>query len=446
VALALERRERFSYPERILRPDGTIRQLETIGEVNLATDGRLLGLLGTCRDVTDDRNRDAAIRLARRHEIEDARILERIVSDAPLAEVLDAIARSIEARVEGTLASILLLDGIHVRHGAAPSLPDEFVHAIDGLAIGPSAGSCGTAAFRKETVIVSDIATDPLWAEYRAAALPHGLRACWSTPIMSKQGLVLGTFALYRKEPHVPDEDERRTVARVVHLAGIAIERRQLEDQLRALSARVEEVREEERTGIAREVHDELGQSLTALKMDLAWLARRIPRVDAVTEKLTAMSDMIDETIQVVRRISAELRPGVLDDLGLLAAIEWQANERQKRNAVRCTVSSNLGDAKLERAVSTAVFRIVQEAMTNIERHAGATHVAVTLDRIGDELRFEVVDNGRGITREEASRPTSLGLLGIRERARRLGGVAIIGPASPKGTRVELRLPLKEAS
>lgn len=445
VGLALERRERFTYPERIVRPDGTIRDLETIGEVALGPDGGVLGLVGTCRDVTEDRKRDAAIRLAQRQEAEDMRILERIVSDAPLAGVLDTIVRGIEARIEGTLASILLLDGARVRHGAAPSLPEAFVRAIDGASIGPSAGSCGTAAFRKEVVVVSDIESDPLWADYRAVAASHGLRACWSSPIVAKDGRVLGTFALYRRSPHVPDDDERRTVARAVHLAGIAIERRQLEDQLRALTAHVEEVREEERTGIAREVHDELGQALTALKMDVAWIRRRVPRDDGVAEKLSSMTAMIDETIDVVRRISAELRPGVLDDLGLLAAIEWQAHESERRLGVRCTVTSSLSDEKLDRAVSTAVFRIFQEAMTNVARHAGASDVAVSLERVGDELRLDVIDDGRGITPEEALRPASLGLLGIRERARRLGGVAHVGPASPRGTRVTLRLPLRGA-
>ncbi|MGZ3453071.1 MAG: GAF domain-containing protein [Polyangiales bacterium] len=442
VGMALERGGRFDYPERIVRPDGSIRELETIGEVALDPEGKVVGLIGTCRDVTEERKRDEAIRIAQRNEAEDLRILERIVSEPSLGAVLDAIARSIERRASGTIASILLLDGGgRIRHGAAPSLPEGYVRAIDGVPIGPRAGSCGTAAFRREAVIVSDIATDPLWDDYRATAMQFGLRACWSTPIVAKDGRVLGTFALYSKQIHVPDDVEERLVARAVHLAGIAIERHQLEEQLRALSAHVEEVREEERTGIAREVHDELGQALTALKMDIAWIGRRLDAPELV-EKASSMSSMIDETIDVVRRISAELRPGVLDDIGLRAAIEWQSQELQRRIGVRCTVSSNLGDEKLDRAISTTIFRIFQEALTNVARHAKATSVSVSLERRGDELLLEVTDDGRGITHEEASRPSSLGLLGIRERARRFGGEAIVAPDSSRGTRVALRIPL----
>jgi PAS domain S-box-containing protein len=445
VGKALERGGRFEYPERIIRPDGSVRELETIGEVALDREGKVVGLVGTCRDVTEERRRDEAIRIAQRNEAEDLKILERIVSDSSLYGVLQAIARSIEGRAKDTRASILLVDAGKVRHAAAPSLPEAYVRAIEGSAIGPRAGSCGTAAFRREMVIVSDIETDPLWEEYRAFALPHGLRACWSTPILAKDGRVLGTFALYRTKVHTPDDDEKRLVARAVHLAGIAIERRQLEDQLRALSGHLEEVREEERAGIAREIHDELGQALTALKMDLAWIGRRLESRELV-DKTADMASMIDETIQVVRRISAELRPGVLDDIGLRAAIEWQSQELERRIGVRCSVTSNLDDEKLDRATSTAVFRIFQEALTNVTRHAKATSVSVRLERAGDELRLEVVDDGRGITVEEASQPSSLGLLGIRERARRLGGDALIGPATPKGTRVALRIPLAPVS
>jgi PAS domain S-box-containing protein len=441
VGKALERGGRFGYPERIVRPDGSIRELETLGEVAVDREGKVIGLVGTCRDVTEERKRDEAIRIAQRNEAEDLKILEQIVSDSSLAGVLDAIARSIEGRAKDTLASILLVEGGKVRHAAAPSLPEVFVRAIEGQPIGPRAGSCGTAAFRRETVIVSDIETDPLWEEYRTFAAPHGLRACWSTPILAKDGRVLGTFALYRTRVHVPHEDEKRLVARAVHLAGIAIERRQLEDQLRALSAHVEEVREEERTGIAREIHDELGQALTALKMDIAWIGRRLEAPELVS-KASDMASMIDDTINVVRRISAELRPGVLDDIGLRAAIEWQSQELERRLGVRCAVRSNLGDDKLDRATSTAVFRIFQEALTNVSRHAKASSVTVRLERVDDELRLEVVDDGRGITLEEASDPSSLGLLGIRERARRLGGHVEVGPASPRGTRVALGIPL----
>src|SRR5262249_54094917 len=206
------------------------------------------------------------------------------------------IVRLIEELAPDSLASILMLDesGTRLRHGAAPSLPESYNRAIDGAAIGPRAGSCGTAAFRREPVLVTDIESDPLWEGYRELVRSLGLRACWSSPILANDGRALGTFAVYYREPRGPDEFARELVARAAHVAGIAIERRQLDDQLRALSQRIEATREEERTGIAREIHDQLGQALTALKMDIAWVSRRLRHPARIQQKPPAMSPAPD--------------------------------------------------------------------------------------------------------------------------------------------------------
>jgi len=227
-------------------------------------------------------------------------------------------------------------------------------------------------------------------------------------------------------------------------VAGIAIERRQLDDQLRALSQRIEATREEERTGIAREIHDQLGQALTALKMDIAWVSRRLRDPVSIEQKLAEMSRTTDEIIRSVRRISAELRPGVLDDLGLLAAIEWQAGEFAQRSAIRCRVRSELGDLMVERAQATAAFRIFQEALTNVARHAGATQVDVRLGARDGRLEMEVADDGVGLP-EAMPRAGSLGLLGMSERARRLGGECEVRRRAPRGTVVSLSIPLRTA-
>jgi signal transduction histidine kinase len=387
----------------------------------------------------------------RNHRLQDAehRVLEMIASGSGLPAVLEALAIAIEDRMPPTIASVLLLDaeGRHVRHGAAPHLPQEYVRAVDGQPIGPRAGSCGTAVYERRAVVTQDIETDPLWATYRDLARRHGLRACWSTPIPAKDGRVLGTFALYYQEPRAPTKEDLDVIARAIHIAGIAIERRQLEEQLRDLSAHVESVREDERTGIAREIHDELGQALTALKMDLAWLARRISGNSTssemtLLEKIRSMSQMTDETIQQVRRLSSELRPSVLDDLGLLAAIEWQSSEFERRTGTTCEVESNLEDSQLPRDLATAAFRIFQEALTNVARHAEATHVAVRFELSEGKLCVQVRDNGKGIAAAALRSPKSLGLLGIRERARRLGGEVSVGPGEAGGTVVALELPL----
>jgi PAS domain S-box-containing protein len=167
---------------------------------------------------------------------EEKRLLEMIAKGNALSRILDALCRLVEELCEDSLASILLLDpdGNRLWHGAAPSLPKIYVDAINGGFIGPAAGSCGTAAYRKEPVIVSDIATDPLWANYRDLALPHGLRACWSTPVLASDGRVLGTFAIYSREPRSPTPQQQNIIEQITNLASIAIERKRAEEERQA--------------------------------------------------------------------------------------------------------------------------------------------------------------------------------------------------------------------
>ena len=220
---------------------------------------------------------------------------------------------------------------------------------------------------------------------------------------------------------------------------------RESHEQLRALSVYLQSVREEERTRIAREVHDELGQALTSCKLDLSWIASKLPGdLKPLVDKARALTEHIDSTIQTVRRISSELRPGVLDHLGLVAAIEWQANEFQNRTGIKCDVRSRVPEPLADQELSTTFFRIFQETLTNVIRHAGATHVAVDLKEAEGRITLEVKDNGRGIARNEIFNSRSMGLLGMRERTELLGGVFQIGNvARHKGTRVRVSIPLK---
>jgi PAS domain S-box-containing protein len=212
--------------------------------------------------------------------------------------------------------------------------------------------------------------------------------------------------------------------------------------QLRELSARLQAVREEERTRIARTIHDELGQSLTGLKMDLAWLqGHMVPQQPVLLEKMQAMSDLIDTLIQAVRRISTELRPAILD-LGLVATIEWQLQEFQSRTGIEGKLISAPEETTLDNEGSTTVFRIFQEILTNIVRHAQATQVKVTLKETATFLTLQVQDNGRGITESEIHNPKSIGLLGMQERARLRAGEVQFLHLPGQGTRVTVRLPL----
>jgi PAS domain S-box-containing protein len=437
VGRALEGDGRFAYVERIVRPDGSVRNLDTVGEVVRDAQGNVAGLIGTCRDVTLE------VRAERLKQAE-TRVLEMVAAGHSLEDVLATLVLAIEEQVPETLGSILLLEGRTVRHGAAPSLPAAYNQAIDGRPIGPAEGSCGTAAHLGRPVFVTDIDTDPLWDSYRELARNHGLRACWSTPIFSGDGRVLGTFALYYRTPRSPNPVVVELIARATHLAGIAIQRRELDEQFRALSAHIESVREEERTSVAREIHDVLGQALTALRMDVTWILRRSQKTEAsaaIVEKLEGMSRMTEEIIDQVRRISTDLRPGVLDDLGLVAALEWQANDFEQRTTIPCVFDANVPDVRYERNLSTAVFRIFQEALTNVARHAEATRVNVRLGHDEKCLFLEIEDDGKGITAEAISSTTSLGLLGIRERVRRFGGTVSVSGEPGKGTRVALEIP-----
>ena len=217
-------------------------------------------------------------------------------------------------------------------------------------------------------------------------------------------------------------------------------------EQLRLLAAKLQSIREEERTRIARDVHDELGQTLTALKMDIAHIASRLPPGDtALLERAQAMSGAIDASIQTVRKIAADLRPGVLDNLGLVAALEWQAEEFQKRTRIQCDFSADLDDAGLDPRLCTAFFRIFQETLTNVMRHAQAKTVSVTLEEREGKVVLTVHDDGQGILEQQRNSRASLGLLGIQERAFAFGGAVTITGAPGQGTSVTVRVPVAEA-
>jgi PAS domain S-box-containing protein len=252
--------------------------------------------------------------------------------------------------------------------------------------------------------------------------------------------------------------DVRRTVMRdakgaVVGLLGVAkdvTERRRvtaaLEEshgQLRSLADRLRRVREEERSAIARQIHDEMGQVLTALRLDVSWLEARLPAADqALHDKCAAMARLIEDTIGHVRVLATELRPAVLDDLGLSAAIEWEAQGFARRTGIPCDLRLAADLSGLDADRATDLFRILQEALTNVARHARARQVGIRLELSRDTLLLQVDDDGRGITATEAADPRALGLLGMRERALRWSGAVEVQARRAGGTSVTVRIPL----
>ncbi|MFI5395388.1 MAG: PAS domain S-box protein [Candidatus Binatia bacterium] len=212
--------------------------------------------------------------------------------------------------------------------------------------------------------------------------------------------------------------------------------------QLRALSGRLLSIQEEERTRISREVHDELGQALTALKLDLVAVREHLPaRQRPLRERTQAMINLVDRTIGSVQRIAADLRPGMLDDLGLLATIEWQLQDFQHRTGIQTRLRASPEDLVVDPARSTTVYRVLQEALTNVARHANAVEADVALHTDDGGLVLEVRDNGKGISSEEITNPQALGLSGMRERVRAWGGNVHISGIRGKGTVVTVYIP-----
>ncbi|UCE78457.1 MAG: PAS domain S-box protein [Nitrospiraceae bacterium] len=247
-------------------------------------------------------------------------------------------------------------------------------------------------------------------------------------------------YFLRTMSPLKGSEDE--TVAVNVISKDIT-EIKRFEEKLKELSRHLEAVREEERTNIAREVHDELGQALTALKMDASWLNKKLPRgEELLIEKTKAMTKTIGNIIQSVKKISSKLRPSVLDHFGLAAAIEGEAIELKERTGIDCKVTVEPEDIRLDKEHSTAIFRIFQEALTNITRHAEATTVNVSLELDSNRVTLTVKDNGKGITEDQLSKPESFGLMGIQERADSLRGKVKISGTPGKGTQVKVVIPL----
>ncbi len=275
------------------------------------------------------------------------------------------------------------------------------------------------------------------------------------TPL-KRRGKVVGAFAMSSpqlSEPLIPSVERlAQHISTALALAKEYADRKQAEDELRnsreelrSLSAYLQSVREDERTHIAREMHDELGQTLTALKLDLLGLRDEPPKgKKSLLENTESMLTLTDRTIETVRRISAELRPKFLDDLGLAAAMKWQAEEFQNRTGIECTVTVGSDDMVLDKELSTAVFRIFQEGLTNVARHANASRVEVSFRQKGSKLEMKVADNGRGIPEEQISASKSFGIMGMRERVRSLGGEFKVKGVKNKGTTVRVVIPIEE--
>ncbi|CAG0932601.1 two-component system, NarL family, sensor histidine kinase ComP [Thermoflexales bacterium] len=382
------------------------------------------------------------------------RISKKLNATLEVDTILDELAQEAIRLVNGEsgFAGLRTANGMTVRkyfrQGVA--LPFEYTWP-------PGVGIPGWVLEHKVPYGTSDAAHDPVMQH--ELSINTDIRSLICTPILSSFGEVLGYFDLRNKQDAegftIADQEMLMALAPAASIAiqnALAYQRRlsaeaelqEAYERLRALAANLELVREEERTQIARELHDQLGQALTAMKFDLAWLTDRLVQKDAtLAQKAKAITTQMDTMIKTVRRIATELRPGMLDDLGLAASLEWLARDFEKRTGIGCEVRAHSPDLILPRAPSLALFRIFQEALTNVARHASARLIEVSLTASPEALILEVHDDGRGIQASEIAGLHSLGLLGMRERAQRLGGTFEIQGVPGDGTIVTVSIPLK---
>lgn len=256
-----------------------------------------------------------------------------------------------------------------------------------------------------------------------------------------RAALAVDNARLYDRAQSLNEELDQRVAQRTLELESA-------NQQLRLLAGHLQSAREEERINVAREIHDETGTLMTAIKMDLAFLGREISEngakksPDALREQISATTKLVDDAIQTLHEIVRELRPGVLDHLGLRAALEWQMQEFQERAKIECQFTSDLDEVEADPQRATAVFRILQEVLTNVARHAQATRVQASLRKQANDLILEVRDNGKGISEAQISSVGRFGLLGMRERAHVFGGDVVIRGSPGEGTTVTVRIPV----
>ena len=375
-------------------------------------------------EVTTATTKDLPRALLEAHENEEAfregqsRILEMIAANAPLGEILERLVLLIEAQSPGMLCSVLLLsdDGNHIRHGAAPSLPEEYVKGIDGSPIGPKKGSCGTAMHRGKPVIVTDIFVDPLWDDYRDLAAAAGLRACWSTPIMSGRGKVMGSFAMYYPKPQTPTGTEARLTDVATHIAALAIEHQKTQEALARMQAELAQAAHlNSMRELARSIGQEVNQTLAAIvdnaDRGLKALEQNKPNPAQLREALGNISREGNRTIEIIARIRALAKESAPQRVALnfrelvSEVLSLVAHEAQREHIVLQTELADdlptvLGDRVQLQQVLLNLVMNGMEAMNGITGRD--LELAVRIER-GDneEVVVAVTDRGTGIKPQE---------------------------------------------
>lgn len=431
----------------IITKDGSPRHVEF-----RAAAGILPGLhVSVMRDVTARKEAQALLERRAAQQAAVAQMGQRALSGTDIQGLADEAVKIVAQVLNVDCSAVLELQPseheLVMRAGVGWDIRRPDGGRIDANAPSPAWHTLNC----RQACVITDLAAEPRFAG--AELLTHDRVVSCISVIIDGRPRPFGVLGAYNRTSRVFTEDDVHFLQSVANVLAAATDRAWSDDQLRGsrehlrrLSAEAHRALEEERSRLARELHDQLGQVLTGLKMDVSWLARRFPDTAAtgqeVPEKLEAMSQLIDRTIHTVRRISTELRPAMLDRLGLLAAIEWQAAEFERQSGIRCRMVTTLTTLDIGRAASTEIFRICQEALTNVLRHSGATRVTLRIKRGRRGVIFEIKDNGKGIEPGALERSDSLGLFSMYERALLAGGECAVARSEGGGTTVRILVPM----
>ena len=408
---AIREKSNYEVEVRFLLPDGTVKYIRTVGHPVLNASGDVEQFVGSAMDITERKRTDVLLG-------GEKRLLERIAKGDSRELILEGACLLVEELATGSLCSILLFDPSAncLRHGAAPSLPKTYTEAIDGAVIGPCVGSCGTAAYRAETVIVSDIATDPLWEDFRELASAHGLRACWSTPILSSAGKVLGTFATYYREPHIPSSQEHNVIERITHLASIAIERDQGEAVLRQALADLAHVNRVTTMGeltasLAHEVNQPIAAAVTNANTCLRWLTREHPDVEEaraaasrIVKDATRAADIVTKTRMLFKKSTPPRELVDINEIIQEMVLLLRSEAARYNISVRTELAANLpplmGDrVQLQQVMMNLIVNGI-DAMKDVDR---VRELAIKSQRgDNDQVLVSVSDTGVGLPKQQA--------------------------------------------
>jgi C4-dicarboxylate-specific signal transduction histidine kinase len=456
-------RRAFDFEHRLLMPDGSVKYVRVVGHPSTNDELGNFEFVGAVTDITE-RKRAEALRDG------ESRILEMIARDAPLEELLEKLVWVVEAQFAGLLCSVLLLDedGQHARHGAAPSLPKPYTNAIDGLCIGPKAGSCGTAMYRREPVVVTDILQDPLWEPYRSVAEPHGFRACWSTPILAHSGRALGSFAMYYRKPRSPSPAETRALEMATHLAGIAIERklaREERERLRQAQADLAHINRVTTMGeltasLAHEIKQPISAAVINARTCLRWLERDAPDVSEAREAASRLVTDVTRAADIISRISMLFKKGALQhELVDVNELIREMIVLLRNEAARCSISirsdlaEDLPRVMADRIQLQQVFmNLMLNGIDAMKETSGGRELTIKSEADDGQLLISVSDAGVGLPPERADQifsaffttkdnGTGMGLPISRSIIESHGGRLWATSASGRGATFQFTLP-----